>query len=149
MVTEIQLGLLQVIGLSLPFIALYLSVLVEIHKVPKPISVNSLAPRFKKHDEPGIPWLIGDNKEWAGTVTLSYAYQEWDFIFAIVSIMAILASALVLIASVGLDEEILAIIGVIIFTLSYLFLILSVIFTLIYCYRYFSPPDETGDDDVD
>jgi hypothetical protein len=130
--------LLQVIGLSLPFLALYLTVLVEIHKLPKPIKVSSgilqvLPPEIHPAPE--------ENEEWVGTVTLSYAYQNWDFVLAVSSIGFILLSAMAVIVNIAFSHNIIRLISYILFLLSYLSAFFSVVFTLSYCYSNFTPDD--------
>lgn len=131
--------LLQVIGLSLPFLALYLTVLVEIHKFPKPIQVSS-------GGQPFLPMQIqalteeGDT-EWAGTVTLSYAHQHWDFVFALISIVLILLSAITMGVSLAIGEDVIKDAAFVLLVISYGAVALSAVFTLWFCYENFSPPE--------
>jgi len=132
---------LQIIGLSLPFLALYLTVLVEIHKLPKPIQVASSEVNEIDGKVLGLAHRTGDD-EWAGSVTLSYAYQQWDFVFALVSIVLILLSAIGMILSMVVNTGYLreAAFGLLI--ISYAAVALSVVFTLWFCYSHFSPSDD-------
>lgn len=132
--------LLQIIGLSLPFLALYLTVLVEIHKLPRPISVSSGSQQFQPTKEYALTRL--EDKEWAGTVTLSYAHQNWDFVFALISIALILLSAITMIASLNSSQTYISNAAFYLLILSYTSAALSVLFTLWFCYKNFSPPDD-------
>ncbi|SFT08925.1 hypothetical protein [Halostagnicola kamekurae] len=132
--------LLQVIGLSLPFLALYLTVLVEIHKLPKPIQVSSSDHRFRPVSVHAL--TDQDDKEWAGTVTLSYAYQHWDFVFALASIILILFSAITMIISLVVKGGNVKNIAFILLTASYGAAAISAVYTLKFCYKNFSPSND-------
>lgn len=131
--------LLQIIGLSLPFLALYLTVLVEIHKLPKPIQVSSAGQPSKPVE---LRALTENDSEWAGTVTLSYAYQRWDFVFALASIVFILLSGMAIVLSLGGDIRGLRTAAFVFLMLSYGAVAVSVLYTLSFCYSNFSPSDD-------
>lgn len=130
--------LLQIVGLSLPFLALYLTVLVEIHKLPKPIQVSSSEDIEVDLRVLGISQRSGE-EEWVGSVTLSYAYQHWDFVFALASIVLILLSAITLIVSFAVDKSYIQEIAFVLLVISYGAVALSAMFTLWFCYKNFSP----------
>ena len=143
MISGNQLDLLQIIGLSLPFIALYLGVLVDIHKIPKPVKVASPndvgfepVPSFARNQ-------ISEDEEWAGTVPMSYAYQEWDFVAALFSIGFILISAVFILLSILLNIDYISKIGFLALIISYICIIISVVLTLIYAKNNFSPSNES------
>ena len=131
--------ILQLIGLSLPFLALYLGVLVEIHKIPKPIKGAELT------SPDGDSWLppgtMYEESEWVGSVTITYAYQHWDFVFALLSTILVLVAGISLILSLIFDYSILLSIGFCSVILSYVSISISIIFTILFCAKNFSPSE--------
>lgn len=126
--------LLQVAGLTLPFLSLYLMVLVEIRKLPKPIKGADLEDK-----PPNIENLqtVMDRK-WVGVVNISYAHQHYDFVFILTSIMLALISALILISYEATQLVGLAVIGSASLALAFFFAAISIPFTLWFCFKHFS-----------
>lgn len=138
-----QASILQVIGLTLPAIALYLTVLTQLNRFlgdPKkaykaeiPGSVSGHRTHVE-HDESYDP---------DGVVNITCAGREWDFRFALGSFVVLVLAVILLIPTIRWEVGLLVNGGVVFAILGFLLLAVSLWMTIYNAYKNQYEP-ETG-----
>jgi len=123
-VSEHVRAVLQIVALSLPAIALYMSVLTELYEVVDQAKALYPDPDSPAYQEGRMGEGQIENEVLRGFVTYSVAETGWDFRLATVSLLCLVLSAPFLMLALGLGNQWVSLAGIGLAALG--FLVLSV-----------------------